>query len=101
MTINNQEIRFEGNGDPTKCEEIMEEYVFQVDPDRCYPKPCSIGSVYQPSIKETKTFYAVSAYLYTLKAIKALDDEDRFSPDGTLQAAKEYCVKVMKTFLSF
>ena len=43
-TINDlQVVTFRGTGIPFKCEEFMEEIVYEADEEYCLPQPCAIG----------------------------------------------------------
>lgn len=94
MTISNLKLTFHGSGDPVKCKTLVDQLVFKVEPYHCYPKPCAIGQVYQPTISKTKTFFALSAFTYPLKTLGVLDDTGVFTPAEAYEAAINYCQKV-------
>lgn len=100
-SLNGEQVTFIGTGDPDECVELINDIVYKVqDPDHCSPKPCAIGSVYQPSIKN-QTFYAVSAFYFPLWNLGVVNNTDHsFSPAETTQAAYQYCRKVRQVRLN-
>ena len=91
-------MTFLGSGDPHRCLHLLEDFVYKAEPNRCHPKPCAIGPVYQPNIKAVKTFYAVSAFLYTLDILNILHTDSSFTPRDMKRAAKTFCAKVSHLF---
>ena len=88
--------KFVGTGDPTVCLRLLKRFVYKVDdPSLCQPKPCAIGSFYQPTLPPDMDFYAVGAFIYPLHAIEALDSEWRYRPQVGFEKAFEYCRKVL------
>jgi len=87
--------KFVGTGDPTLCLRLLETLVYKVeDPSLCQPKPCAIGSFYQPTLPPDMDFYAVGAFVYTLDPIGALADNGRYLPQVGFEKAFDYCQKV-------
>lgn len=65
-----------GTGDWDGCVKLVEA---NMDIDCvCIQKPCAMNGVYQPSIPD-QTFYAYSAFYYSLSGIGATDSSDVFS----------------------
>ena len=96
-TILKKEVLIEGSGNVTECEDILDHFVYKTpDPSRCWPKPCAIGTVYQPTISTDMEFYALSGFVYGVQALHVADDEDMYSPDMLREAALAYCVMVRK-----
>ena len=94
-TVIGNPVKFLGTGHPAQCVEIIEQIVYKVqDENRCSPEPCGIGTVYQPLIDPNKTFYALSAFRYTLDTVGAVAEDGTFSPADTLERAYTYCSKV-------
>lgn len=79
-----------GGSDPTKCLEILHSFLQSADDDTCYPKPCAIGQIYQPSLG-TDTFFAISAYVYTPITLKAIDHFNRLQIQTLNTSAHNYC----------
>ncbi|KAK2162263.1 hypothetical protein LSH36_101g05001 [Paralvinella palmiformis] len=100
VTISNLKLTFHGSGDPVKCKTLVDQLVFKVEPYHCYPKPCAIGQVYQPTISKTKTFFALSAFTYPLKTLGVLDDTGVFTPAEAYEAAINYCQKDIQTIIN-
>lgn len=88
---------FIGTGNPDACVKLLEILVYKVESWKCNPRPCAIGSFYQPTIPPNMTFYAVGAFIHTLTAIKALDSRGVYIPAHGLNKAYEYCRKVVYT----
>ena len=71
----------------------MEQFVYKT-PSRCWPKPCAIGTVYQPTISSDMQFYALSAFVYGANALRATNAENKCSPMQLREAAIYYCTLV-------
>ncbi len=67
---------------------------FQVTPEKCYPKPCSLGPFYQPSLPDDKDLYAIGAYYKTIEAFTDININEKISPSQIQMAAHRYCQKV-------
>jgi len=90
-----------GTGDPAACLRLLGRLVYKVDDESlCQPKPCAIGTFYQPTLPLDMHFYAVGAFIYTLDAIGALDNRGRYLPHVGFDKAFEYCQKVLHSPLS-
>ena len=85
---------FIGTGNPEACFSLLETLVYKVESWKCNPKPCAIGSFYQPTLPPNMTFYAVGAFIHSLTAIEALDTKGVYVPSYGLIKAFEYCRKV-------
>lgn len=83
-------VIFRGDSNPTKCLEIINSFLQSADEDSCYPKPCAIGQIYQPSLG-TDTFFAISAYVYAPTILRALDTFGRLQIQAMNVSAHEYC----------
>ena len=95
QVISNTTIEFRGTGDPPKCRTLFRSILGHAE---CSPRPCGLGAVYQPTIPTDKTFYELSAFAFTLKAIGLLEDDQ--SPTHTIgdiiDATERYCNKVCR-----
>jgi hypothetical protein len=87
-------VTFIGTGDPAACLRLLEILVYKVESWKCNPRPCAIGSYYQPTLPPNMTFYAVGAFIHTLSAIDALQANGVYVPQHGLSKAIEYCRKV-------
>ena len=90
-------VTFGGTSDPEACEALLDHFVYKVEPTRCFPKPCSIGSVYQPSIVASQRFYALAAFRFTLEALHVVRYNGSFTANDTRRAAVEYCKQVRRS----
>ncbi|OWF41180.1 ectonucleoside triphosphate diphosphohydrolase 8-like isoform X2 [Mizuhopecten yessoensis] len=79
-----------GDSNPTKCLEILNSFLQSAEENSCYPKPCAIGQIYQPSLG-TDTFFAISAYVYAPTTLRALDPFGRLKIKAMNTSAHQYC----------
>ena len=85
---------FVGAGDPAACLRLLGRLVYKVDASMCQPKPCAIGSFYQPTLPADMDFYAVGSFVHTLTAVDALQDNGRYVPAVGFDKAFRYCTQV-------
>lgn len=85
---------FVGTGDPSECVALLERFIYKTDPHRCHPKPCAIGSVYQPHIPPNQTFYTIGAFYFIIKDLNVINKNGTFTPADVYKAAFDYCSKV-------
>jgi hypothetical protein len=93
-TISDVNATFRGTGDPDACTRLLEVLVYKVESWKCNPKPCAIGSFYQPTLPPNMTFYAIGAFIHALTAVHALDANNVYVPSYGIDKAYEYCRKV-------
>lgn len=86
-----------GSANTTKCLEIIQEFLQAVDDTWCYPKPCAIGSVYQPPVGDIE-FYALAAFTYAPTYLKAVDEYGGLNITLLRENAEIYCRKVDDKF---
>ncbi|KAI0210783.1 Ectonucleoside triphosphate diphosphohydrolase 4 [Lamellibrachia satsuma] len=86
--MNGSTIQFMGTWNPAECREVLRSILGTA---KCSPKPCGIGSVYQPTIPANKMFFDLSAFAYTIKAIGLLGET--FTLSNMTDAAMRYCNK--------
>ncbi|CAH1773815.1 unnamed protein product, partial [Owenia fusiformis] len=96
------EIQYQGSGNPDECLNLIRDELVYKSPDhRCFPKPCSIGPVYQPEIPAGMLFYAVSAIIHTSKTIGATSADNGMTNAGTILAeSREFCQLDLQTALN-
>jgi len=87
-------VTHEGSGDPMLCEDILKEIVRPFTGDECHPKPCAIGRVYQPRVKDIQ-FYATVGFVYTPTALGVIDETKTLYLDRLLEAGRGYCQKTV------
>jgi apyrase len=80
-----------GTGNPEACKKILDELVYKVSPDRCYPKPCAIGTTYEPTIDREEKFYVLGAFYYALKTVGAIGKDGVFNLNDALHKVMAYC----------
>jgi len=88
---------FVGTGDVLGCLRLLNQFVHKVEPSDCNPKPCAIGSFYQPTIDPSISFYAIGSFRYALEAIDAVTSDGIFVPQTGFVKASEFCAKVSST----
>lgn len=99
-TIDEKPITFEGKGDPEGCLQLLEELIYKpLVPAQCNPKPCGIGTTYQPPIQDTKNFYVIGTFLYSLQTMGVLKEDGRFSLGELKDSAKKFCSTVRNLFV--
>lgn len=92
--------QFVGTGDPSQCVAVLERVIYKVDSHRCQPKPCAIGSVYQPNVPPNQTFYTIGAFYFILKDLKVISANGTFTPAQAYEAAFNFCSKVNNGYVS-
>lgn len=101
MDLDGKTLTFEGKGKPEECSRLLEQLIYKpTEPWQCNPKPCVIGTTYQPTINELKMFYVMGAFLYPLNAMKVLKSDGKFSLTDLKNSAKQFCSKVRVSLLS-
>ncbi|RUS78602.1 hypothetical protein EGW08_013637 [Elysia chlorotica] len=83
-------LTMEGTGNPAKCEEMLTQILKPYRGNRCHPKPCAIGSVYQPELPNI-TFYATQAFTYAPNNLRAVGSNKVLDIDRLRQAAFHHC----------
>ncbi|CAH1775733.1 unnamed protein product [Owenia fusiformis] len=99
--IEGTNVQFQGTGQADDCLELIQaELVFKVPDYRCYPKPCSIGQVYQPVIPADMIFHAVSAFAFTVKDMNAYSSGESTTAKVILATSREFCKMDLETALN-
>ncbi|KAK3764152.1 hypothetical protein RRG08_055948 [Elysia crispata] len=88
----NLTIQLQGTGNPAGCQKLYDDLVATAPPQKCYLEPCAIGSVFQPSVKGIN-FYAISSFVYSLKAAGAVREDETLDLDILWSKAEEYCLQ--------
>ncbi|GFO39515.1 ectonucleoside triphosphate diphosphohydrolase 3 [Plakobranchus ocellatus] len=91
-------VTMNGSGNPEECWRIYVNLVASAPPEKCYLKPCAIGSVFQPPVDST-TFYATQAYQYSLTSVGAILNDSTLDLSGLLGKAEAYCAQDLSEFL--
>lgn len=85
-------VIFLGSSSPSECLNIISIFL-QKSHSTCYPKPCAIGSIYQPSIG-SDIFYATVGFAFTAADLNATDSLGRLDINKLNKTAHIYCSKV-------
>lgn len=88
---------FEGTSNPTECLTILEKMVYKTEDKMCHPKPCAIGTAYQPSIPRDKIFYALGAFGKVLQNLGEVQDSGLINLNSIRKKAIEFCKKDIAT----
>lgn len=88
-------LTLNGTGDPAECERILTLILKPNTGNDCQPKPCAIGSVYQPELPNI-TFYATQAFTYAPKNLKAVGSNKILDIDRLKEAASHHCNRTLK-----
>ncbi|XP_061166201.1 uncharacterized protein LOC133175090 [Saccostrea echinata] len=91
-------VTFRGSGSPSECFSIISSFLKEAH-NTCYPKPCAIGSIYQPSLGSNK-FYAIEAYAYVAATLNASDSSGRLDIEKLNKTAYVYCTKTLDYVVS-
>ncbi|XP_062581117.1 ectonucleoside triphosphate diphosphohydrolase 8-like isoform X2 [Saccostrea cucullata] len=94
----NKTVTFQGSGSPSECFRILSMFLREAQ-DTCYPKPCAIGSIYQPSVGSDK-FYAIGVYALVANDLNATDSSGRINIDKLNKTAHAYCTKTLDYVVS-
>ena len=84
---------FKGSRSPSQCLSIISTFLEQDSGDDCYPKPCAIGSIYQPAVG-ADIFFATASFAAVATGLNATDASGRLDIDRLNQTAYDYCSKV-------
>lgn len=79
-----------GGGNITLCENILRHFLSPAEDDMCWPKPCSIGQVYQPSVNDRK-FYSFGLIYKLAKVFGAVGGEGTLDLQTLQQEVRSYC----------
>ncbi|BFZ07763.1 hypothetical protein BsWGS_10802 [Bradybaena similaris] len=79
-----------GTSAPEECLQILRKFLQPTTGIKCSPKPCAIGSVYQPSVENIK-FVATQAFTYTPNNMKVVDADKILHIDRLEKAAILHC----------
>lgn len=86
---------FVGTGEPHVCSTMLHRLVYKaIEPWHCHPKPCAIGTYYQPTIQPTQKFYALGAFNGMVKTLGVMLPNGSFSPARTYETAVNFCSTV-------
>ncbi|ELT89294.1 hypothetical protein CAPTEDRAFT_163643 [Capitella teleta] len=91
--IDGQQYLYHGTGEPEKCLQMMQRFIYKPHEDFCYPQPCSIGTVYQPTIEAEVPFLALSAFYFPPDRLKVMQEDGTFTPENLRIAALDFCKK--------
>lgn len=95
LVVFGKSVHIKGTANTTMCLEIIDIFLRTADDNWCYPKPCAIGRVYQPPVKDI-VFYAISAFVYAPTYLAALDDMGRMNLALLKTNALKYCRKTLE-----
>ncbi|CAG5127131.1 unnamed protein product [Candidula unifasciata] len=87
-------VTHKGSGDPVFCEEILAQIFKPSIGDECWPKPCSLGHVYQPRVLDIP-FIATVGFVYTPTALGVVDITKILYLDRLREAGHVYCKKTV------
>ncbi|CAH1801641.1 unnamed protein product [Owenia fusiformis] len=100
-TMDGLDVTFIGTANADHCLEVIrEELVYKVPDYQCYPKPCAIGQNYQPIAPKEMTFYAVSAFVYAVLGVGAVEENDLTTARRIEAKTREFCKLDIKTAIN-
>ncbi|XP_013412284.1 probable apyrase 3 [Lingula anatina] len=86
-------FQFQGSGNGTACMEVLRHYTAPAADDRCYPRPCAIGQIYQPKVPRDMVFYAIAAFVDAPTALNVISANGSITARNLQNAALTYCEK--------
>ena len=92
-TLGNKMVAMIGGGNASLCEDLLKYYLAPADADMCSPKPCSIGQVYQPSVKNRR-FFTFGLIYYLAKDFGILSEPGLLDLKEMQRTVRDYCEQV-------
>lgn len=92
-TRDNRLVSMVGGGNVSLCEAIIRHFLSPSNDDRCSPKPCSIGEVYQPSVTDRK-FYSFGLIYKLAKVFGVLNGPGVLDLRSMQNEVRTYCTLV-------
>ncbi|XP_045204909.2 ectonucleoside triphosphate diphosphohydrolase 1-like isoform X1 [Mercenaria mercenaria] len=89
-TLGYKMVAMIGGGNASLCEDLLKYYLAPADDDMCSPKPCSIGQVYQPSVKN-KQFFTFGLIYYLAKDFEILSEPGLLDLKQLQNTVRGYC----------
>ncbi|BFZ06323.1 hypothetical protein BsWGS_09361 [Bradybaena similaris] len=87
---NGPTVLLSGTSDPDKCKQVLRQILAPATGLKCNPKPCAIGSVYQPKVGDLK-FHAIQGFRYAPLAFNALGPDQVLNLTHLEQEAFIHC----------
>ncbi|KAL3880178.1 hypothetical protein ACJMK2_032442 [Sinanodonta woodiana] len=100
MSSDGKKLGLVGSGNATLCEEILSFYLQPAPKYMCSPKPCSIGQIYQPPIKDRK-FFTAGLINFLVKTFDAMDEEGKINLTHLQAEARSYCSMTLDEALKY
>lgn len=94
-TLGDKIVGMIGGGNASLCESVLQHYLSPAEEDMCSPKPCSIGQVYQPSVKD-RQFFTFGLVYYLAKDFGILNEPGPLNMKKLQTTARAYCGKNME-----
>ncbi|CAG5120553.1 unnamed protein product [Candidula unifasciata] len=92
---NGLELTMDGSSDPDQCKDILTTILKPETGIRCEPKPCAIGSVYQPDVDDIQ-FYATQGFTYAPATLNAIEDDETLNLETLEENASRHCRRTLK-----
>merc|ERR1719300_1279247 len=80
----------QGMSNPTACQAILTRLLKPAQNSSCSPKPCTIGSRYQPPFGDL-AFFATSAFRYAPTELETIEADGKLNVTKLKKVAEEYC----------
>ncbi|XP_059176421.1 ectonucleoside triphosphate diphosphohydrolase 1-like [Physella acuta] len=95
INLDGRRINQTGTSGPLDCLEILREILKPYTGNKCQPKPCAIGSVYQPSVEDIQ-FLATQVFQHAPNDLKAVGDNRLLNISHLEEMAIGHCNKSMQ-----
>ncbi|XP_059140159.1 ectonucleoside triphosphate diphosphohydrolase 1-like [Physella acuta] len=87
-----RQLALTGSGDPDTCKQILSNLLRPATGMDCEPKPCAVGSVYQPSVGDGQ-FLATQVFTFAPQRLNATGEGNRLDLVKLEDAAYRFCKK--------
>lgn len=94
-TFGDKTIGMVGGGNASLCESILLHYLSPQDTDMCSPRPCSIGQVYQPPVRD-RNFFTFGLIYYLAKDLGVLSGPGMLDLQKLQSNVRTYCKETLQ-----
>lgn len=94
-TFGEKTIGLVGGGNASLCENILQHYLSPQDTDMCSPRPCSIGQVYQPPVRN-RNFFTFGLIYYLAYDLGVLSGPGKLDLLKLQSNVRTYCRETLQ-----
>lgn len=89
-TLGDKTVGMIGGGNASLCESVLLHYLYPAEDDMCSPKPCAIGQVYQPSVKD-RQFFTFGLVYFLAKDLGIISEPGPLDLKRLQTTARAFC----------